>query len=435
MIFYPVKGSLRGELSIPGDKSISHRTVILGSISEGVTRGSNFLTGADCLSTISTFRTMGVQIQLNSTSHDITIHGVGLHGLAPSVKALYCGNSGTTVRLMSGLLSGQNFETVLTGDDSILQRPMKRVMDPLTLMGADISSEEGNGCAPLQIRPVEKLHGISYQTPVASAQVKSSILLAGLYADGDTEVTEPAQSRNHTELMLRGFGADLKSEGLTTRLHPGRALRGQTITIPGDISSAAYFIAAALLVSGSEVLLRNVGVNPTRDGILRVAKAMGAKIERLNETVSGGEPSADLLIRSASLRGTTIEGPIIPTLIDELPVIVIMAAAAEGRTVIRDAAELKVKESDRIRVMTENLKKMGADITASDDGFIINGGRPLHGAFIDPEFDHRVAMSFAVAALIAEGPTEIDNADCVKISYPTFFRDLNSLRPAIIKDE
>lgn len=435
MIFYPVKGSLKGELGIPGDKSISHRTVILGSISEGTTQASNFLTGADCLSTISAFRTMGIQIQLNSTTHDITIHGAGMHGLVPSVKALYCGNSGTTVRLMSGLLSGQQFETVLTGDDSILKRPMKRVIDPLTRMGAEITSEEGNDCAPLLIRPVEKLHGISYNTPVASAQVKSSILLAGLYAEGQTKVTEPAKSRNHTELMLRGFGADLETEGLTTTIRPGRALQGQTITIPGDISSAAYFIAAALLVPGSEVLLKNVGTNPTRDGILRVAEAMGAKIERLNETVSGGEPSADLLVRSASLHGTTIEGSIIPTLIDELPVIVIMAAAAEGRTIIRDAAELKVKESDRIKVMTENLKKMGADITATDDGFIINGGKPLHGAFIDPALDHRVAMSFAVAALIAEGPTEIDSADCVKISYPTFFRDLNSLRPAIVKDE
>jgi 3-phosphoshikimate 1-carboxyvinyltransferase len=327
---------------------------------------------------------------------------------------------------MSGILSGQSFASVITGDESIQKRPMKRIMTPLTQMNASITSINENGCAPLSITG-RKLKGIHYSSPVASAQVKSCILLAGLYADAPTSVTEPALSRNHSELMLRYFGADVRSEGLTATICPEPHLSGRRINVPGDISSAAYFIAAALLVPNSEVLLRNVGINETRDGLLRVCKAMGADITYLNEDHSGAEPCADLLIRSSSLHGTVIEGDIIPTLIDELPVIAVMAAFAEGTTIIRDASELRVKESDRIAVMTDNLSRLGCDIEATEDGMIIRGGHPLHGAVIDSHKDHRIAMSFAVAALACDGEMEIQDADCVRISYPGFYEDLQKL--------
>lgn len=302
---------------------------------------------------------------------------------------------------------------------------MKRIMTPLSQMGADIISLGGNGCAPLKISG-KKLHAIHYNSPVASAQVKSCVLLAGMYSDGITCVTEPVLSRNHTEIMLNYFGADVTSEGTTAFIKPDPSLYGREILVPGDISSAAYFIAAGLLVPNSEILLKNVGINPTRDGILRVCKAMGADITLLNETTEG-EPTADLLIRSSSLHGTTVEGAIIPTLIDELPMIAVMAAFAEGTTVIRDAQELRVKESDRIQVMTENLQKMGADIQATEDGMIIHGGKPLHGTEIDSHLDHRIAMSFAVAGLLSEGTLSIKNGECVNISYPEFYSDLYSL--------
>ena len=289
---------------------------------------------------------------------------------------------------MSGILSGQPFRSVITGDDSIQKRPMKRIMTPLTMMNAGISSIYNNGCAPLEIIG-GSLHGIHYQSPVASAQVKSCVLLAGLYADGITRVTEPVVSRNHSELMLRYFGADVSCEGTTVSISPQPHLTGQKINVPGDISSAAYFIAAALLVPDSEVLIRNVGINPTRDGMLRVCKAMGADITVVKEDHSGAEPCADLLVRSSSLKGTVIEGEIIPTLIDEIPVIAVMAAFADGTTIIRDAAELKVKESDRIAVMTDNLTRIGCDVTATEDGMIIRGGRELCGASIDTKKDRR----------------------------------------------
>ena len=343
---------LRGELSVPGDKSISHRSIMFGALAQGRTEISNFLTGADCLSTIACFRKMGIEIRQNGS--DVEVFGKGLDGLSAPSEILDAGNSGTTVRLMSGILAGQRFFSTITGDESICRRPMKRVMQPLTEMGASISSIHDNGCAPLEISP-SRLRGIRYQSPVASAQVKSCVLLAGLYADGKTSVTEPVVSRNHSELMLRYFGADVRSEGTTASILPRPSLSGQKVNVPGDISSAAYFIAAALLVPCSEVLLKNVGINPTRDGMLRVCKAMGADITILNEDRSGAEPCADLLVRSSSLHGTTIEGEIIPTLIDELPVLAVLAAFADGTTVIRDAAELKVKESDRIAVMTDNL--------------------------------------------------------------------------------
>lgn len=415
---------LRGELAIPGDKSISHRSVMFGALADGLTEADNFLTGADCLSTISCFRQMGIDIGQSGTH--VLIRGKGLHGLNAPSQVLDAGNSGTTVRLMSGILAGQRFSSVITGDESIQKRPMKRIMTPLQMMDADISSMNGNGCAPLQIngRP---LHAVQYNSPVASAQVKSCVLLAGLYSDGITSVTEPVVSRNHSELMLRYFGASLKSEGTTVSIEPEPHLTGQQINVPGDISSAAYFIAAALLVPGSEVLLKNVGINPTRDGMLRVCKAMGADITLLNADYSGAEPCADLLVRSSSLKGAVIEGDIIPTLIDELPVIAVLAAFADGTTIIRDAAELRVKESDRIAVMTDNLTRMGCEVWACDDGMIIHGGTPLHGAVIDPKKDHRIAMSFAVAALACEGELELLDRDCVRISYPGFYEDLGSL--------
>ena len=417
-------GPLRGELAVPGDKSISHRSVMFGALSEGITEAENFLTGADCLSTISCFRQMGILVEQNGTS--VVVHGKGLHGLTRPSGIIDAGNSGTTVRLLSGILAGQPFDSTITGDASIQKRPMKRVMTPLSQMGASIASVHKNGCAPLQIKG-SPLHGIHYLSPVASAQVKSCVLLAGLYADAPTSVTEPAISRNHSELMLRYFGADIQCEGTTSTVLPDPRLIGQKVNVPGDISSAAYFIAAALLVPGSEVLLKNVGINPTRDGMLRVVRAMGGDVTLVNENTDGAEPCADLLIRSSSLHATTIEGELIPTLIDELPVIAVLAAFAEGTTVIKDAAELKVKESDRIAVMTENLKRMGADVEPTDDGMIIHGGRPLHGATINPHLDHRIAMSFAIAALAADGETRIQDADCVKISYPGFYTDLEGL--------
>lgn len=418
-------GPLRGEISVPGDKSISHRAVMFGALANGTTEITHFLQGADCLSTIDCFRRMGIDIE--NTPSRILIHGKGLRGLSAPSSALDVGNSGTTLRLISGILSGQDFKVLLDGDASIRRRPMKRIMTPLSMMGAKIGSLKGNGCAPLHIKG-QALHAIHYQSPVASAQVKSCVLLAGLYADGTTRVTEPALSRNHTELMLHFFGAQVHSEGTTASIQPSPALEGRFIQVPGDISSAAYFIAAALLIPGSEVLIRNVGVNPTRDGILRVCQAMGADITRLNEKSDSGEPTADLLVRHSSLKGTVIEGDLIPTLIDELPVIAVMAALAKGTTVIRDAAELKVKESDRIQVMTENLTRMGARVEATEDGMIIHGGSSLQGAIIDSHQDHRVAMSFAVAALAAEGETEIRDAECVSISYPGFYQDLASLQ-------
>lgn len=414
---------LSGEVTIPGDKSISHRAVMFGALADGTTEVTNFLKGADCLSTISCFQKLGIEIE--NTPEHILIHGRGLHGLQAPTSVLDAGNSGTTTRLISGILAAQPFTCTLTGDSSIQTRPMKRIMEPLSMMGAAIESVRHNDCAPLSISGRE-LKGILYHSKVASAQVKSCILLAGLYASGETSVTEPTVSRNHSEIMLRYFGADVLTEGTTATIFPEPVLHGQRICVPGDISSAAYFIAAGLLVPNSEILIRNVGINPTRDGILRVARAMGGDITLLNIREEG-EPTADLLVRSSSLHGTVVEGDLIPTLIDEIPVINIMAACAEGQTIIRDAAELKVKESNRIDVMVEQLKSMGCDITATDDGMIINGGRPLHGAVIDSHLDHRIAMSFAVASLIADGTTEILGSDCVNISYPTFYQDLQRL--------
>lgn len=420
---------LKGTVSVPGDKSISHRGIMFGSIADGTTEIHNFLPGADCLATIRCFRALGIEIEQEGST--VTVHGKGLHGLSAPSHILDVGNSGTTTRLLSGILAGQPFESKLSGDESLNSRPMKRIIDPLTQMGANISSILHNGCAPLYIAP-SRLHGIHYDSPVASAQVKSCILLAGLYANGETSVTEPGLSRNHTELMLKEFGADIRSvhnldcSRTTAIIQPGRELHGQKLTVPGDISSAAYFIAAGLIVPDSEIRITNVGINPTRAGILKICEDMGARIELSNERTEGGEKIADITVRTSRLHGTVIEGDIIPALIDEIPVIAVMAAVAEGTTVIRDAAELKVKETDRIETVTDNLKAMGCDVTPTEDGMIINGGK-LKGASIHTLLDHRIAMAFSIAALAAEGRTRILDSKCVDVSYPAFYDTFEEL--------
>ena len=418
-------GPLKGEITVPGDKSISHRAVMFGAISEGLTEVTNFLQGADCLSTIDCFRRLGIEIE--NTPQKILIHGKGLRGLQAPSDILDTGNSGTTTRLLCGILSGQPFTSVLNGDASIQTRPMKRIMEPLSKMGSRIESIHGNGCSPLRIIG-GPLHGIRYQSPVASAQVKSAVLLAGLYADQPTSVIEPYLSRNHSEQMLRYFGARVDSEDTTATIYPEPKLSGQAVQVPGDISSAAYFLAGGLMIPGSELLIRHVGINPTRDGILRVCREMGGSVTILNKNEAQGEPTADLLVRHSRLNGITIGGSIIPTLIDELPMIAVLACFAEGTTVIKDAQELKVKESNRIDVMVKNLSAMGAHIQATEDGMIIEGGHPLHGAVIESKMDHRIAMSLAMAALASEGETQILGADCVKISYPEFYQDLRRLQ-------
>lgn len=422
-------GALKGEVQIPGDKSISHRAVMLGSIARGTTEISHFLNGADCLSTIHCFQKMGIEIEQSKDL--VLVHGRGLRGLKAAQGILDTGNSGTTTRLICGILSGQNFSSVLSGDDSLNSRPMKRIMDPLNQMGARITSIQDNNCAPLRIEP-GTLHGIRYVSPVASAQVKSSVLLAGLYADSPVSVTEPVLSRNHTELMLGSFGADISSElhadgSATASVSPCAELYGQKIQVPGDISSAAYFIAAGLLVPGSRLLVKNVGINPTRAGFLEICRKMGADIGYLNRQSQGGEETADLLVTPKPLTGTVIEGAVIPSLIDEIPILAVMAAFAEGTTVIRDAAELKVKETNRIQTVTENLLAMGAEIIPTEDGMIIHGTGALKGTQIQSHLDHRIAMAFSVAALAAEGTTTILDSQCVDISYPGFFAQLMDL--------
>jgi len=415
----------KGEVTVPGDKSISHRSIMLGSLAKGDTEVYGFLQGADCLSSIDCFRKMGVEIE--NKGDIVVIHGRGLKGLQAPKDTLDVGNSGTTTRLMSGILAAQQFTSRVNGDASIQKRPMKRIMTPLSMMGADITSEMGNDCAPLIIHG-KQLKGIHYDSPVASAQVKSAILFAGLYADGETSVTEPAVSRNHTELMFEEFGVDIKCQGKTVTVKPATELYAKKIVVPGDISSAAYFMVAGAITPNSEITIKNVGINPTRDGIIRVFEMMGAdmKVEKTSGDI--GEPTADITVSTSSLKGCVVGGDIIPTLIDEIPAIAILACFADGETVIKDAQELKVKESNRIDVMVNNLKAMGADIEATEDGMIIRGGKPLHGAVIDSKLDHRIAMSFAVAAMNADGETEILGSECVDISYPKFYEDISKLQ-------
>lgn len=421
---------LKGEVCIPGDKSISHRSVMFGAIAHGITEIHHFLMGADCLATIDCFRKMGIEIHIQKDR--VLVHGKGLHGLSAPSETLQVKNSGTTTRLISGILAGQPFASSLSGDDSLNSRPMKRIMEPLTQMGAHISSLLDNDCAPLKIEP-GVLHGIHYTSPVASAQVKSCLLLAGLYADGKTAVTEPILSRNHTELMLREFGADIRTvhelagSQATAVIRPCQELYGQKITVPGDISSASYFIAAGLLVPDSEILIKNVGINPTRAGFLKVCEDMGGTITLLNERTEAGEKMADILVKSSHLHGISIHGDIIPTLIDEIPIIAVMAACAEGTTVIRDAGELRVKETDRIETVTDNLLAMGCSVLPTEDGMVIKGGVPLKGATIHTLLDHRIAMAFSIAALVAEGKTKILDSHCIDVSYPGFYDTFEQL--------
>lgn len=430
MNLYPAKKIL-GEITVPGDKSISHRSVMLGAISKGTTRVHGFLKSADCLSTIECFKKMGVNIE-EDESGDLLIHGVGLHGLKKPESTLYCGNSGTTARILSGLLCGQDFSSSLSGDNSLSRRPMKRVTEPLSSIGANIRSVSGSGTLPLEISP-SSIHGGCIEINVSSAQVKSAILMAGLYADSPLTVIEPSLSRNHTELMLKALDANVrigsfKEPACTIEPHP--VLHAKEVKIPGDISSAAYFIGGALITPDSEVYIKNVGINETRDGILRVLWDMGADVEIKHIWYEGEEKTADILVKYSSLKAVRIEGELIPLLIDELPLLAVIATQAQGTTVIKDAAELRVKESDRIELVVSNLKKMGADIVATEDGMIINGGLSLHGAEIDTAADHRIAMSFAIASLINQSrtPVTLDNSECVKISYPGFFDDLALLK-------
>ncbi len=411
----------RGEITVPGDKSISHRAVMLGALCRGKTRISGFLMGADCLSTISCFRAMGAEIQ--EAAGTVTVSGRGLHGLRRPEKALYTGNSGTTTRLLCGLLAGQAFDTAITGDASVCRRPMGRVTRPLGEMGAKI---QGEYC-PLRITGTA-LAGIDYAMPVASAQVKSAIILAGLYAQGVTVVREREKSRDHTERMLAAMGADVRTDGLAVTVSPGRELTAPgEIAVPGDISSAAFFLVLGSILPDSEITVRSVGMNPTRTGIIDVLEAMGADLTVENLRTQGGEPAADITVRSAALRGTEIGGAMIPRLIDELPVLAVAAAFAEGTTVIRDAGELKVKETNRIRAVTDEFLKCGADIAETADGMIIRGGRPLHGARFQTYGDHRMAMSLAVLAQLAQGNSSLDDPGCVSVSYPGFFADLDQL--------
>lgn len=410
-------GQLTGSLRVPGDKSISHRSIMLGALAEGVTRISGFLEGEDSLATLAAFRAMGVQIE-GPDAGRVTVHGVGLHGLRAPQGDLYLGNSGTSMRLMSGLLAGQAFDTVLTGDHSLSGRPMRRVVDPLGTMGARIDAS-AKGTAPLRIHGGTALHGIDYVMPVASAQVKSSLLLAGLYAQGRTCVTEPAPTRDHTERMLAGMGYPLQRDGARVCLEGGHGLRAIEIDIPADISSAAFFLVGASIAPGSDLLLQHVGMNPTRTGIIDILQRMGANIEVINPHDVGGEPVADLRVRHAPLQGIEIPDALVPLAIDEFPVIFVAAACASGRTVLTGAEELRVKESDRIQVMADGLQRLGVAAQPTPDGMIIEGGT-LGSGRVHSHGDHRIAMSFAMAALRAGGGIEIDDCANVNTSFPGF---------------
>lgn len=419
-----IKGTkrFRGELTPPPDKSLSHRAVIFSSLAQGTGRVSNFLRAQDTESTMHAFGSLGVKIEDRGT--ELIIQGKGIHGLAEAGDVIDCGNSGTTIRLLSGVLAGNPFFSVLTGDASLRGRPMARVILPLTQMGAQITARAGNKYPPVAIRG-GGLRPISYAMPMASAQVKSSILLAGLYTEGETLVSEPARSRDHTERMLPAFGADLKVDGLTVSLTGGRDLHPLDIMVPGDISSAAFFMVAALVVPGGEVMIRNVGINPTRTGILTVLERMGATIRKENMREVSGEPVADLYCTGTSgLRAVEVSGDIVPSLIDEFPILCIAAARAEGTTIIRGAEELRVKESDRILAMATELRKMGVEVREFPDGLSITGAGELRAAEVDSHGDHRIAMSMAVAALTAPGRTTIHNASAVAISFPGFFKML-----------
>ncbi len=411
-------GKLTGTLRVPGDKSISHRSIMLGALAEGVTEVSGFLQGEDSLATLNAFRQMGVQIEGPTAAGQVTIHGVGMAGLQPSVAPLDLGNSGTSMRLLSGLLTGQAFDVTLVGDESLSGRPMRRVTDPLAEMGALIETE-ADGTAPLRIKGAAALQGIHYQMPVASAQVKSCLLLAGLYAQGETCVTEPASTRDHTERMLQGFGVEVRRSGDTICVRGGATLRATTVDVPADISSAAFFLVGASIAEGSDLTLQHVGMNPTRVGVITILRQMGANIEVMNERESGGEPVADLRVRSAPLQGIEIPVDQVPLAIDEFPALFVAAACAQGQTVLRGAEELRVKESDRIQVMADGLKTLGVDARPTPDGIVIQGGE-IGGGTVYSHHDHRISMSFAMAGLRASAAVTIEGCDNVNTSFPGF---------------
>jgi 3-phosphoshikimate 1-carboxyvinyltransferase len=422
---------LTGGVALPGDKSISHRYAMLAALAEGSSELRHFSAAADCQSTLRCLSALGAQIKIEKDT--VRIAGKGPRGLKESRRALDAGNSGTTMRLLSGILAGQEFTSKLTGDASLQKRPMKRVVGPLREMGADIRARDDN-FAPLEIRG-KRLRAIDYQMPVASAQVKSAVLLAGLFADGVTSVTEPARTRDHTELALEEFGAAVEKNGRTVRVHPlagtngGGKLAARALDVPGDLSSAVFFIAAASLLAESNILIHNVGLNPTRTAILDVLAGMGASIHMVSLQSSHGEVAGDLAVKGASLKGGVIEGGQIPLVIDELPMLAALAPFTEEGIEIRDAAELRVKESDRIAALAENLRRMGAKVEERPDGLRVEGRKAgkLRGAEIDPRGDHRIAMAFAVAALAAEGASVIRDADCAAVSFPAFFDELNRL--------
>lgn len=417
------KSQVKGTIRVPADKSISHRSIMFGAIAEGKTTIKNFLRGEDCLSTLESFKRLGVDIQDNGET--ITIQGKGFGHFQPSTEVLDMGNSGTTIRLLMGILAGTDFTSELFGDASLNKRPMGRVMDPLNQMGAELHGSNQTEFPSITVKGTAELQPIHYQMPVASAQVKSAIIFAALQANGESTIIEKIPSRNHTEEMIQQFGGEIQVDGREIKLRGPQRLKGQDVIVPGDISSAAFFLVAASILPDSEILLENVGINPTRTGILDVLTEMGADIVKTK--VDEQNQSADLLVRSAALSATEIEGEIIPRLIDELPIIALLATQAEGTTVIRDAEELKVKETNRIDAVAEELSKMGADITPTEDGMIINGPTQLHGAVVSSRGDHRIGMMLQIAALVAKGSVELENAEAVAVSYPRFFEDVTAL--------
>lgn len=424
MKILPAK-KIRGEIEIPGDKSISHRAIMLSSLGNTPVEISNFLLGADCISTINCMKKLGAKIEISGEK--IIVTGNGLHGLQEPAEILDAGNSGTTLRLLLGLISPQNFFATFTGDESLRQRPMARVIKPLQEMGAKIFGRNENKNLPISVLKSEKkLRGIKYKMPVASAQVKSAIILAGLFADDCTEIIEPAPSRNHTEKMLSAFGAKIEQNANTIKIYPAENLTApEKINVPGDISSAAYWIVLATILPDSEIIIKNVGVNETRTGIIDVLKKMGAKIEFLNQKISGGEISADLKINSAKLHGIEFGGEMIPRLIDEIPILAVASAFAEGETIIHDVEELRVKETDRLAAIVQEFNKISAgSFKATENSLIILGNREKNFAECKTYADHRMAMSLSIFGTAANG-VELDNSDCVKISYPNFFETLN----------
>ncbi|NKE04876.1 3-phosphoshikimate 1-carboxyvinyltransferase [Mesobacillus selenatarsenatis] len=416
--------SLEGQVKVPGDKSISHRAVMFGSLADGITRIENFLPGEDCLSTISCFRQLGVEIVRNGS--DVTVIGKGTSGLSKPEATLYVGNSGTTIRLMMGILSGLSFSSTLEGDESIARRPMTRVTLPLAKMGARITGRNNGEFTPLTVEG-QKLNGITYELPIASAQVKSAILLAGLQAEGETVVVEPVKTRDHTERMIKQFGGQVERKEDAVKITGGQMLKGTEIKVPGDISSAAFFLVAGAVVPDSDLILRNVGLNPTRTGIIDVLKSMGADFSIDPYEGESAEPAGDIRIKYSKLKGTIIEGDLIPRLIDEIPVIALLATQAEGKTVIKDAGELKVKETNRIDTVVNELKKIGVDIEATEDGMIIQGQQSLDGGTVSAHGDHRIGMMLSIAALLCKRDVILEQSEAVAVSYPGFFDDLYSL--------